>query len=96
MQFTKAAEQNFSIEIFRVAKVIERLPGAVCELQDLNGTPIEDQFYREEQTPYEYLTRPPKKWINYWTRGSDAAFVNISSVSEITLRTSTFVCVNLA
>jgi len=41
MRFAKAAEQNFSKDIFRVAKVIEKCPRAVYDLEDLNHKPIE-------------------------------------------------------
>jgi len=51
MRFAKAAEPNFNTEIFRVAKVIERRPRALYELEDLNHTPIDGQFYLEELTP---------------------------------------------
>ena len=47
MRFTKAAEYNFSTEIFRIVKVIHRRPRVVYELEDLNGTPIDGQFYQE-------------------------------------------------
>jgi len=47
MLFAKAAEQNFSTAFFSFAKVIDRRPRAVYELEDLNGTPIDGQFYRE-------------------------------------------------
>jgi len=57
MRFAKAAEQNFSSEFFRVAKVIDRWPHAVYELEDLNGTPIDGQFYREELTPVRVTDR---------------------------------------
>jgi len=40
MKFTKSAEQNFSTEIFRIAKVIERRPRPLYE----------GQFYQEELT----------------------------------------------
>jgi len=50
MKFAKSAEQNFSTEIFCIAKVIERSPRPLYELEDLNGTPIEGQFYQEELT----------------------------------------------
>ena len=53
MRFAKAAEQNFSTDIFRVTKVIDGRPRVFYELEDLNGTPIEGQFYREEMTPYK-------------------------------------------
>jgi len=51
MKFAKGGEQNFSTEIFRIAKVIERRPRPVFELEDLNRTPIDDQFYQEKLTP---------------------------------------------
>jgi len=38
-RFAKAAEQNFSTENYSVAKVIERRPRKLDELEDLNGTP---------------------------------------------------------
>ena len=47
-EFAKSAEQNFSTEIFRIVKVIERRPRHLYELEDLNGIPIERQFYQEE------------------------------------------------
>ena len=50
MKFAKSAEHNFRTEIFRIAKVIERRPRPLHELEDLNGTPIEGQFYQEELT----------------------------------------------
>jgi len=51
MKFAKGAEQNFSTEIFRVDKVIQRRPRPFYELEDLNRTPIDGQFYQEELTP---------------------------------------------
>jgi len=44
MKFAKGGEQNFSTEIFRFTKVIQRRPRPVYELEDLNKTPIEGQF----------------------------------------------------
>jgi len=51
MKFAKSGEQTFSTEIFRITKIIERRPRPVYELEDLNKTPIEGQFYAEELTP---------------------------------------------
>jgi len=51
MKFAKGVEQNFSTEIFRVVKVIERWPRPVYELEDINRTRIDGQFYQEELTP---------------------------------------------
>jgi hypothetical protein len=51
MKFAKGYEQNFSTEIFRISKVIERSPRPVYELEDVNKTPIDGQFYQEELTP---------------------------------------------
>jgi len=50
MKFPKGGEQTFSTKIFRITKVIERRPRPVYELEDLNKTPIEGQFYAEELT----------------------------------------------
>jgi len=50
VKFAKGAEQNFSTEIFRIAKVIERRPRPLYEMEDLNGTPTDGQFYQEELT----------------------------------------------
>ena len=47
MKFTKAAGHNFSTDIFTIVKVIHRRPRVVYELEDLNGTPIDGQFYSE-------------------------------------------------
>jgi len=51
MRSAKAAKHNFSTLIFRFAKVTVRRPRLIYELVDLNGTPIDCQFYREELTP---------------------------------------------
>jgi len=51
MKFKKSVVQNFSQEIFRINKVIKRTHRPVYELEDLNKTPIEVQFYQEELTP---------------------------------------------
>jgi len=51
MKFKKGAEENVSREIFLINKVIKRTPRPVYELEDLNKTPIEGQFYQEELTP---------------------------------------------
>jgi len=51
LKFAKGAEQNFSTEIFRVAKEIERRLQPVYELEEFNRTPINGKFYQEEMTP---------------------------------------------
>ena len=48
MKFAKGYEQNFSKEIFRVVKVVPRMPQPVYELADLQDRPIEGQFYNYE------------------------------------------------
>jgi len=50
MKFAEDGEQNFSTEVFRITKCIERQPRPVYELEDLNKTPIEEQFFSEELT----------------------------------------------
>ena len=53
LKFAKAAEHNFSTEIIRIVKIIHRRPRVVCEIEDLNGTPIDGQLYSEEPTPVQ-------------------------------------------
>ena len=48
VKFAKGYEQNFSTEIFRVVKVIQRLPQPVYEVSDLQARHIEGQFYNYE------------------------------------------------
>jgi len=57
LKFAKNVLQNFSTEIFRIAKLIERRPRLLYELEALNGTPIEDQFYQEELTRVRVTSR---------------------------------------
>ena len=61
MKFAKGYEQNFSTEIFRIAKVIERVPRTVYEMEDLNKTPIDGQYYQEELTPVSITRRTQYK-----------------------------------
>ena len=61
MKFTKAAEHNFCTEIFRIVKVIDRRPREVYDLEDLNRTPIDVQFYQEELTPVSITSRTTYK-----------------------------------
>jgi len=61
MRFAKAVKQNFSTEIFKVAKVIVRRPRVVYELEDLNGKPIDGEFCREELTPVRITNRTSYK-----------------------------------
>jgi len=56
-KFAKSAEQNFSTEIFRIAKVIPRNPRPVYELEDLNNQPTDGSLYTEELTPV-VVTKP--------------------------------------
>jgi len=48
VKFAKWYEQTFSTGIFSVVKVIPRVPQPVYELSDLQGRPIEGQFYNYE------------------------------------------------
>jgi len=61
MRFAKDVEQNFSTGIFRVAKIIHRRPRAAYELEELNDTPIDGQFYREKLTPVRITYRTSYK-----------------------------------
>jgi hypothetical protein len=48
VKLAKGYEQSFSTEIFRVVKVLQRVPQIVYELPDSQGRPIEGQFYKYE------------------------------------------------
>jgi len=45
VRFAKGYEQTFSKEIFRVVKVIHRVPQPAYELSDLQDRHVEVQFY---------------------------------------------------
>jgi hypothetical protein len=61
MRFAKGGEQNYSTEIFRIAKVIRRTPRPVYELHDLRQQAIDGQFYGEELTPVRITARTEYK-----------------------------------
>jgi len=61
MNFAKASEHNFSAEIFSFVKVTHRRPRVVYELEDINGSPIDGQFYSEEVTPVRVTSRTTYK-----------------------------------
>ena len=61
MKFAKGSEQNYTDEIFKINKVINRTPRPVYELEDLNGTSIEGQFYGEELTSVRVTSRTSYK-----------------------------------
>jgi predicted amino acid dehydrogenase len=51
MKFAKSREQNYTTEIFKVRKVVHRIPLPGFEIKDLRGQEIEGQFYSEELVP---------------------------------------------
>ena len=50
-KFPKCGEQNYTTDIFRIHKVMRKVPRPVYELQDLLGKHIDGQFYAEELSP---------------------------------------------
>jgi hypothetical protein len=56
-KFEKSSAQNFSTEIFKIIKVIRRNPRPVYEMEDLNRTPIDGQFYQKELVPVRISRR---------------------------------------
>jgi len=48
VRFAKGYEQTFSTEIFRVVKVIPRVPQPVYELSNLQDRRIKGKFYNYE------------------------------------------------
>ena len=88
MKFAKATEHNFCIEIFGIVKVIHRRPRAVYEIEDLNGTAIDPQFYQEELTCVLIISRIIRQ-IKYCTRDTDATSGKFSSAGNVSVRKMT-------
>jgi hypothetical protein len=57
MQFANGFEQNWTLEVFKISKVLRRSPRQVYELEDLRGESIDGQFYAEELTPVKITKR---------------------------------------
>jgi hypothetical protein len=86
MNFEKAEEYNFSTEIFRIVKVIDRRPRAFYELDDLNGTPIDDQFYKEKKTPVRTTFRNTYKIDEILDKRVRRGNGKSSSAGKVTVR----------
>jgi hypothetical protein len=61
IKFAKGGEQNYTMEVFRINKVIRKTPRPVYELEDLNHKVINGQFYNEELTPVRITKRTTSK-----------------------------------
>ena len=51
MQFAKGFEENWTLEVFKISKVLRRSPRHLYKLENLRGESIDEQFYAEELTP---------------------------------------------
>jgi hypothetical protein len=74
MIFAKVSEQNYTTEIFRNVKVINRSPRPVYELEDLNNSPIDGQFYAEELMPFRVTKHTQYKTDKILKKSTDVAF----------------------
>jgi len=50
-QFAKGFVQNWTLEVFKILKVLRRSPRHLYELENLLGESIDGQLYAEELTP---------------------------------------------
>jgi len=82
MKFAKSAELNFCSEIFRIAKMIEKRQRPLYELENLNRTPINGQFYLEELTQVPLTRRTVYKIDKILDKASKAAIYSIWSVGD--------------
>jgi len=89
MQFAKAAEHNFSTGIYRVVKVIETRQRIVYKLEDLNRTPIDGHFYREELTPVRITDRTAYEIDKILDKTVKRALGNTFSAGEVIVRIPT-------
>jgi hypothetical protein len=61
LQFAKGYEQTFSTEIFRVVKVIQRMPQPVYEFTNLRNRYVEGNFYNYELVNVTYHEKQNSK-----------------------------------
>ena len=85
----KGYEQTFSTEIFRVVKVIQRVPQPVYELSDLQARPIEGQFYNYELVKVTVSSQTEIHIDKIVRTRNKAVLNNILSSGEVTTRPST-------
>jgi hypothetical protein len=57
MKFAKGGEQNYTTDVFRIIKVIRRIPRPLYELEDLNRKLIDGQFFNEDLSPVRITKR---------------------------------------
>ena len=86
VKLAKGYEQSFSTEIFRVVKVLQRVPQIVYELPDSQGRPIEGQFYKYELVR---VTVSPQTDFQIRRTHNENGSKNILSSGEDTTRSST-------
>ena len=66
-KFANGGEQNYTTEIFRISKVVRRVPRPVYELQDLLGKHRDGEFFAQELSPV--MPRPTQS-IKYCVGGA--------------------------
>ena len=88
-KFAKGYEQTFSTEIFRVVKVIRRVPQTVYEMSDLQDRPIEGQFYNYELVKVTVSPQTELEIDKTAGLATRAALNNILSSGDYTTRHST-------
>jgi hypothetical protein len=57
MKFAKDFGENWTLEVFRIQKVLRRSPRSVSDLEDMRGELIDGQFYAEKLTPVKITSR---------------------------------------
>jgi hypothetical protein len=75
MKFANGLEQNYSTEIFKIVKVIRRIPTPLYGLQDLNSTahPLTARFIRKK-SPDSHLQKHRFKINKILSNGVQKAF----------------------
>ena len=88
MKFAKGGEQNYSMEVFRIIKLIRRTPRPVYELEDLNHKVIDGHFFKKELTPVRITKRTTFKINKILATRVRRAFVSISCAGRGMVLTS--------
>ena len=88
VKFATWYERKFSTDIFRVVKVIRRVPQPVYEMSDLQSRPIEGQFYNYELAKVTISPDTEFQIDKIVRTRKKAAYGNILSSGKDTIRHS--------
>jgi hypothetical protein len=90
IKFAKGGEQNYTMEVFRIIKVIRRTPIPVYELKDFNRKVIRGRYYNKELTPVRITKHATFKIDKILSTRISSAFASTSCAGKAIVLTSIF------